>query len=76
MTHHRLPYDDAETMREMTIDCHEVGHNLHLERIGMTSHPSELLGEQPAPASARLHSRYEVSDDLADMADDLELHLD
>jgi hypothetical protein len=76
MTDHRLPYTDAETLPEMAVDCHEVEHNMHLRHRGVESHPTEYLGEGPPPASTRVHSRFEVSDDLARMADGLELHFD
>jgi hypothetical protein len=76
MTNHRLPYADAETPREMTADAHEVEHTLGLEHRTTVSHSSEFLGEHPTPAAARLSSRYEVNDDLARMADGLELHFD
>ena len=76
MSDHRLPYADAETPREMTGDCHEVEHNLGLQRLVEDSYPGDALGDAPVPAAERLHSRYEVSDDLARMADGLELHFD
>ena len=60
----------------MAVDCHEVEHNLHLEHRTVASYPTEFLGEAPLPATTRVHSRYEVSDDLARMADGLELHFD
>lgn len=76
MTHdNRLPYADAETPREMAVDAHEVGANLHLERP-MVTYPTEFLGERAPSPSERLHSRYEVSDDLARLADGMELHFD
>lgn len=76
MTPDRLSYADAQSLPEMAVDAHEVEHNMHLERRGVASYPTEFLGESPRPASARVHSRYEVSDDLARMADDLQLHFD
>ena len=76
MTHHRLPYDDPDTTREMTVDCHEVEHTLGIEHRGLHSQPSELLGGASAPATSRVHSHYDVPDDLARLADGLELHFD
>jgi hypothetical protein len=76
MTYHRLPYEDADTPREMSVDAHEVEHNLRLGHPDVAVRPSELLGEAPLPATDRLHSRYEVSADLARMVDGLELHFD
>ena len=76
MTHQRLPYADAATPREMSDDAHEVEHNLHLGHRDVQSHPAEFLGEEQGPASARVRSHYEVSDDLARMADGMELHFD
>jgi hypothetical protein len=74
MTHPRLPYADAETLPEMAGDCHEVEHNMHLRQRAVESYPTDLFGE--TPPSTRVRSRYEVSDDLARMADGLELHFD
>lgn len=76
MTQHRLPYADAQTPREMSDDCHEVEHNLDLGHRDVESHPTEFLGGAEAPVSARVRSHYEVSDDLARMADDMELHFE
>ncbi len=75
MTFHQTPYSDAESTQEMSADAHQVEHNLQLGRRAVPRYSTELLGEQP-PASARLQTRYEVSDDLARMADGLELHFD
>jgi hypothetical protein len=76
MTYQRTPYADAQTMPEMSHDCHEVEHNLDLPHRGVENHPTEFLGEEPAPATARVHTHYEVPDDLAHLADDMELHFD
>ncbi len=69
MTNHRLPYDDAATTTEMATDCAEVDRMMHLtgqRHDGLVTHPvhAEPYGTVP------------VSDDLARVAADLELHFD
>jgi hypothetical protein len=75
----RLPYADSETPHEMAVDAHEVGDHLHIDPTGDEVREvvvADHLGEVPATAAERLHSHYEVSDDLARVADGLELHFD
>jgi hypothetical protein len=76
MTNHRLPYTDAESLPEMAVDAHEVEHNMHLPRHRAESYPSEFLGEPATSATARVHSHYEVSDDLRHRVEGMELHFD
>ena len=74
MSTHRTVYSDAQSTQEMRADCLEVEHNLQLPRsVGpFVGH----LHEGDASAVSRLHSHYEVSDDLARRAEGLELHFD
>ena len=74
MSTHRTVYSDAQSTQEMCADCLEVEHNLGLPRtvdpFAAHSHDGD------ASAVTRLHSHYEVSDDLARRAEGLELHFD
>lgn len=67
MTDKRVPYDEAASTHDMACDCAEVEHNLHL--------PHHRL-EHPAGAHAHHFDRVDVSDDLAERAAGLELHID
>ena len=74
MSTHRTVYSDAQSTQEMCADCLEVEHNLQLPRSAgpFPGHSHDAA----ASAVARLHSHYEVSDDLARRAEGLELHFD
>ena len=64
MTYHRLAYDDAATTTEMASDARQVGRTLRVP-------------EQPRGASSpETPAALEVSDELARIAADLELHFD
>ena len=74
MSTHRTVYSDAQSTQEMCADCLEVEHNLHL--VSTVGGLPVRSPDSDASAASRLHSHYDVSDDLARRAGGLELHFD
>ena len=74
MSTHRTVYSDAQSTQEMCADCLEVEHNLHL--VSTVGTDPAHFSDPDSSAVSRLHSHYDVSDDLARRAGGLELHFD
>ena len=72
-TYQRLPYEDLAPTSEMASDATEVGRELHIP----TEQWGRLDPDAPTtPAFGEPMGRLEISDHLAEMAGDLELHFD
>lgn len=69
MTYQRLAYDDAATTADMRMDAAAVGRELHLRPEADGTLGCRPLDEAPLGPP-------QVSDDLAELAAGLELHLD
>jgi hypothetical protein len=67
MTYQRLPYEDAAPTTEMISDCAAVGRALHL--------PADPFALAAAPRVRRGAEEVVVPDSLADLAREMQLHL-
>ena len=69
MSYVRLPYADAETLHDMSSDCHHAEDNLTL--------PGQRLVDPTAvDAHPSFASSVAVPDSLARLAGEMELHFD
>ena len=72
MSYERLPYADAETLRDMSTDCVQAG--LHLP--GQRSTETTDLFEDVVATHPTFASSVAVPDSLARLAGEMALHFD
>jgi hypothetical protein len=73
MTYLRLPYDDASTTTDMTVDCAEVSRTMHVQPRRRSLHDRSLAGAAVTPPAG---STPVVPVDLARRAAGMQLPFD